>query len=363
MKIDHLTLVVTDDCNFSCDYCYKHRRRSAMTFATAAAAVRFFQPRLKNRFSISFTGGEPLLEFPLIRRLTRWIIGRPEISGLRPRFALTTNGSLLSSAILDFLEAHRFSVGLSFDGLAQEIHRKQGSLPMLRAALESLLARPRIRLGVNAVFSPKTVPLLANSIRFLEDSGVRDIRISTALNLRWPRASLDELGRQLRRIRLRTAAENRRGGRIQVANFREGAAGEKRLFACGAGRDRMAISPEGEIWGCHLFPDLFRIRGRPREIGAFRFGRLNDPASFARNCGPVLDRHSALGCDEYAVSGRWCLFCPEREACEVCPLHAAFAGGGLAAIPPHICAIQRLWISEKKALAGPPEVANRRENG
>ena len=334
-----------------------------MDLPTAVAALSFFRPRLSRRFSLDFYGGEPLLEVPLIRKIAEGIDRSPGISCLRPRFSLTTNGSLLTPAILGFLEARGFSVTLSFDGLAQETHRKKGSLPVLCGALERLQASPRIRFGVNAVFTPKTVPLLADSVRFLADSGGRDIRISTALNLRWPLSSIEELGRQIRGVRLWTAAEFRRGNGIPVANFREGFDAEKRPFTCGAGRDRMAISPEGDVWGCHLFPDLFRIRSRAREIGAFRFGRLRDPESFPRDPAAILDRHSALGRDETSVSGRWCLFCPARESCEVCPLQAAFAGGRIAAIPPHICAIQRLWIAEKKALRRSFEVANRRKNG
>lgn len=129
MKIGYLTLVVTDDCDFSCRYCYKRPRRVSMAPATAVAAVRYFLPLLKSRFSLNFYGGEPLLEFPLVRSLVEGIDKNPGASRLEPRFALTTNGSRLTPAILDFLEARGFSVVLSFDGLAQETHRKREASP------------------------------------------------------------------------------------------------------------------------------------------------------------------------------------------------------------------------------------------
>jgi hypothetical protein len=62
------------------------------------------------------------------------------------------------------------------------------------------------------------------------------------------------------------------------------------------------------------------------------------------------DRHSALNQDEYSMSGWWCLFRPDRESSEVCPPYSALVGAGLADVPSHVCAIQRVRIAEKKAL-------------
>ena len=289
--------------------------------------------------------------------------GSTEFTRLRPRLALTTNGSLLSPAILDFLDRHGFFVELSFDALAQNTLRKRGSFPALCSALDGLLARPGIKFEVNSVFTPRSVSLLSGSVKFLVESGVRDTRISTALNSRWTRASLDELGRQLRRVGRRMAVDIRSRGEVPVSNFRSGPPRGKRVFACGAGKGRMAVSPEGDIWGCHLFPDLYRVRGRPAGIRAFRFGRAGEPEAFERDYISVLGRHADLSQDSFSVSGHWCLFCPELASCEVCPLHSAFAGARMGEIPPHICAIQRLWIAEKKALARALEVANHLKNG
>lgn len=42
MIIHSLTLIVTEDCNFDCTYCYQIKRHNDMTFATARKAVVFF---------------------------------------------------------------------------------------------------------------------------------------------------------------------------------------------------------------------------------------------------------------------------------------------------------------------------------
>jgi radical SAM protein with 4Fe4S-binding SPASM domain len=256
----------------------------------------------------------------------------------------------MTPSILEFLSRNWFSVELSFDALAQDVHRKRGSSPALLDALDGILARPRIRLEVNSVFTPRSVALLAESVKFLAGIGVANIRISPALNRPWTRAALEELKSQLGRVRRMMARSVRRGEQVQVVNFRAEAAPGGRIFGCGAGRDRMAVSPEGDIWGCHLFPDLFRIRGSESDIGAFRFGRLADRQAFDEHHAMVLGRHAGLSQDSFMVAGKSCLFCPDLESCGVCPLHAVYAGGRMTEIPSHACAIQRLWISERRSL-------------
>jgi hypothetical protein len=71
-------------------------------------------------------------------------------------------------------------------------------------------------------------------------------------------------------------------------------------------------------------------------------------AKSAGHYSSILDRHSALNRDEYSMSGWWCLFYPDRESCEVRPLHSALAGAGLADVQSHIGAIWRLWIAERR---------------
>lgn len=42
MKLSSLTLTVTDDCNFSCTYCYKKKRKNYMKYTTIEKALLFF---------------------------------------------------------------------------------------------------------------------------------------------------------------------------------------------------------------------------------------------------------------------------------------------------------------------------------
>ncbi len=126
---EQLILNVTEDCNFRCAYCvfgggYKgHRSHSskAMSWDVARAAIDEFlaHSRCSEARAISLYGGEPLLNLPLIRLCVAHV--RQAWSGLTVSFAVTTNGSLLSGPVAEFLAAEGFLIVVSLDG-PQDVH-------------------------------------------------------------------------------------------------------------------------------------------------------------------------------------------------------------------------------------------------
>lgn len=76
-NLEHLVLSITNECNFRCGYCicsgnYKHQKRHKNLFRdskVALNAIEFFGENLynKNDLTISFYGGEPLINFKLIK--------------------------------------------------------------------------------------------------------------------------------------------------------------------------------------------------------------------------------------------------------------------------------------------------------
>ena len=126
---EQLILNVTEECNFRCSYCifsgqYEHYRTHsscAMTWDVARPAIDEFLAHSKHSECriISFYGGEPLLNMPLIRQCVAYV--RQKYEGLDVNFSLTTNGYLLRSATVRFLANEQFLILVSLDG-PQEIH-------------------------------------------------------------------------------------------------------------------------------------------------------------------------------------------------------------------------------------------------
>jgi len=129
--IKQMTLEISQDCNLRCKYClfgghyYFRRSRShvLMPYETAKAAVDYLhgiiQDRYQRDFCIGFYGGEPLLNFSTIKSIVTY--AKDKFEGWKLRFAITTNGTLLTDDIINYLIMNNFSMVISLDG-PSDIH-------------------------------------------------------------------------------------------------------------------------------------------------------------------------------------------------------------------------------------------------
>lgn len=107
-----LVLTLTGRCNFACHYCYAAAQDAVdMTEETALAAVRLAGAG-QTRFLLQFSGGEPLLMFPLIRK----VVALVEKKHMDAQLQIQTNGSLLTREIGRWLYDHHVGIGISCDG-------------------------------------------------------------------------------------------------------------------------------------------------------------------------------------------------------------------------------------------------------
>jgi sulfatase maturation enzyme AslB (radical SAM superfamily) len=298
-------------------------------------------PYLTRDYHIHFTGGEPLLSFVLLQKIVALAEAESRPLNKKPHYSLTTNGSLISETVLRYLSRYRFTVTLSYDGTAHDTQRQPGTGRLVLSRLKALRDETRIRLRVNSVFTPKTVPLLSESVRLLLSLNVPDVDFNFSVLRPWNRAALRKLDRQMNRVGDHLFAHFRKTGQVPLETFRE--AGLKRIFSCAAGRDRLAFTPDGRIWGCHLFSDYFRGKKRAEASRRYGLGTLSEISGSPEAARARLAlRVERLAMDRMATRRGDCFLCPQVEQCTVCPVNAAFSGSALGRIPLHICRIRRI---------------------
>jgi uncharacterized protein len=135
--IQGMTLEVTEACNLRCRYCVfsggytgirEHGARH-MSWPIAKAAIDFFHGKNKNdtdeRPAIGFYGGEPLLNFKLIRKCVDYINSLHWSCPESIHWSVTTNGTMLNDKVIDFLVEHQFAVSISIDGPPSEHDRNR----------------------------------------------------------------------------------------------------------------------------------------------------------------------------------------------------------------------------------------------
>lgn len=131
-----LTLIVNEQCNMRCKYCsysgnYQHNRQHTdkyMSWQTAEQAVKRFHDgfnsvKIRNpsqKPSISFYGGEPLLNIALIRRIHTLV---KKLFHSPVHFNLTTNATLLTKTIIDYFVENDFHLAFSLNGNREEHDR------------------------------------------------------------------------------------------------------------------------------------------------------------------------------------------------------------------------------------------------
>jgi sulfatase maturation enzyme AslB (radical SAM superfamily) len=238
---------------------------------------------------------------------------------------------------------------LSFDGLAQEITRGKATQKNIVKAIETMLRYPAISLETNSVFAPRTVGYLSKSIKFILDLGVQSANFSLSATDFWDQASLLKFKDEISKLREIALSIKKSGGSIPIKMFSEEK--EKGIFYCAAGKDRLAITTEGQVWGCYLFADYSRKKRKASEFHKYYFGTLDDLIAKGRIAySKTISNYSWLSMDNFKTEETDCFLCPELEYCQICPISAALSGLPLGRIPSHLCKIQRIKHAEIRSV-------------
>ena len=121
-----LCLNVSHDCNLACKYCFAGQGeyngdRALMSYEVGKQALDFLIANSGNRrnLEVDFFGGEPLMNFDVVKQLVAYGRQREKETGKNFRFTLTTNGVLLNDDVIDFANRELKNVVLSIDGRRQ----------------------------------------------------------------------------------------------------------------------------------------------------------------------------------------------------------------------------------------------------
>lgn len=118
-----LCLHIAHDCNLACRYCFAeegeyHGRRALMSFEVGKKALDFLVANSGNRVNleVDFFGGEPLMNWDVVKELVLYGRGIEKEHNKRFRFTMTTNGVLLDDEKLAFINQEMGNLVLSLDG-------------------------------------------------------------------------------------------------------------------------------------------------------------------------------------------------------------------------------------------------------
>ena len=248
--------------------------------------------------TVEFSGGEPLLEFPLIEQAVRYV-ERARRNDLQ--YVLTTNGTLFSSAILAFLDQHRFDVRWSFhaepqarDGSRRKVFRRLDRLLDFVAASHPALWHDRLYVAVTVGIA--RLPALADTVHYLAEKGVRHIGVSPAFGeTGWRSDEIVEIEREFDRMVRLMRVHRQTTGHVPLMCLRR-KQGEKDGLRKGGPRcsgatgQAIAIAPTGQGYGCSMLAGTRPVVARGQSPGPTEPGSLAN----ATPAGMTLNPQSAL---------------------------------------------------------------------
>ena len=202
-----ISLLVTHRCNLNCTYCFeKHKEvgQQTMSMDTACRILtkefEYFAANRQNpedRLAIEFFGGEPLINFDLIKEVYEWVKTHDPQFPLM--FQLTSNGTLLSRDIIEWFDQHRedFRIVLSVDG-DEEMHSVTRGFSANRLPLD-YIANNWPNSYFKMTLSKDTLPTYSRGIINLANRGFR-ITSSLAEGIDWSDADATIYRRELLNI-------------------------------------------------------------------------------------------------------------------------------------------------------------------
>lgn len=173
------TICVTHNCNLNCVYCYqKHDAANRMNFDTAKKCIDYIFQNIPqyavDGVEIGFIGGEPLLEFDLIKQIYDY--SHFKYSDTEQLFYATTNGTIMNNEMKEWFTEHRksFVLGLSIDG-TRETHNANRSNSFDKIDINYFLTNWPDQ-GIKMTLSEYSLSNLAENIKFAHSLGFKNIR-------------------------------------------------------------------------------------------------------------------------------------------------------------------------------------------
>ncbi len=272
-----LCLHVAHDCNLACRYCFAgegeyHGRRALMSYETGRKALDFLVAHSGSRrnLEVDFFGGEPLMNFEVVRKLTAYGRELEKTHDKHFRFTLTTNGVLLDEEVMRFCNLEMDNVVLSLDG-RKEIHDRMRPTRNGKGSYDLIVpkflefARQRKELGkqyyIRGTFTHYNLDFAKDVLHFA-DLGFDQISIEPVVApADAPYAirpeDLPVIKEQYDLLALEMIRRQREGRGFTFFHFMIDLTGGpcvyKRLSGCGSGTEYLAVTPWGDLYPCHQF--------------------------------------------------------------------------------------------------------------
>lgn len=317
-----ITLTLTNNCNLCCSYCFEHEKSNErMSFETAKAIIDKELPREVNSeetFYIELFGGEPFLEFELIKQIYDYVLTTyPKINWI---MFSSTNGTLVHGEIQEWLKKScRFVCGLSLDG-NKAMHDINRSNSFDLIDLDFFIKQYPTQ-SVKMTISLESLPMLCDGIKFLHEKGFL-INCNLAYGIDWSDDNnLKILERELTKL-VDFYIENpnlKPCSMLELPIIQLGIPRNKNTIHkfCGTGTHMTAYYIDGTPYPCHFFTPMSigdELSKQAKKIDFCTEISIDDLDKKCINC-PIVDSCPSCYGSNYLSTGN--IYLRDENLCKL----------------------------------------------
>ena len=273
--IKALCLHVAHTCNLNCAYCFASQgkyngERAVMSYEVGKRALDFLVENsgTRHNLEVDFFGGEPLMNFDVVKRLVAYARSIEKEKNKNFRFTLTTNGVLIDDDVIEFANKEMSNVVLSLDG-RKEVHDKfrvdyagNGSWEKIVPKFQKLVkARGGKNYYMRGTFTHDN-PDFLEDIKVMLDLGFSELSMEPVVCESGNPSELTDkdfnvVCEQYEKLAELMLERDKEGKPFTFYHYMIDLTGGpciyKRISGCGSGTEYMAVTPTGDLYPCHQF--------------------------------------------------------------------------------------------------------------
>ncbi len=273
--IKAMCLHIAHDCNLACKYCFAGEGeycgdRSLMSFEVGKQAFDFLiaNSGTRKNLEVDFFGGEPLMNFEVVKQLVAYAREQEKIHNKNFRFTLTTNGVLLDEEVMDFANKEMYNVVLSLDGRKETNDRMRvsrngkGSYDLIVPKFKEMVKRRGDKeYYIRGTYTHYNIDF-TKDILHMADLGFTKLAMEPVVaSPDAPYALKEEdlpvLFDQYEKLAAEMVRREKNGKGFTFFHYMIDLEGgpciAKRIAGCGVGTEYVAVTPWGDLYPCHQF--------------------------------------------------------------------------------------------------------------
>ena len=311
--IKAMCLHIAHDCNINCRYCFASQgnfkgKRMLMSREVGRSAIDFLIKNSASRrnLEVDFFGGEPLMNFDVVKDIVRYGRSLEKEYNKNFRFTITTNATLLTEGIMDYINNNMDNIVLSIDGdkVTNDYMRrtKKGGgtydiiLPKISKMVEK---RGDKSYYVRGTFTKHNINFSKDAIH-LADQGFKQISLEPVVTEPEQEYALQEedlpvIFEEYEKLAKEYLDRKNKDKEFSFFHFMidlsQGPCIYKRLSGCGAGNEYVAVTPEGDLYPCHQF-----VGDKDFKMGSVLEGGLDNKIQDMFMGASVLNKDKCSNC-------------------------------------------------------------------